>query len=124
MIREILVVFLCASTLAAQDRIEQARKLNAEGKQGLALALYERVLEKTPDSYDANLGAGIVLDLEGQYAKARKYLSKAIAVAPAQSKEQALTAMAISYAFTRDCKNSSKYEKEVYDARIAAQDWT
>jgi len=124
MIREILVVFLCASTLAAQDRIEQARKLNAEGKQGLALALYEEVLEKTPDSFDANLGAGVVLDLDGQYAKARKYLTKAIAVAPAQSKPRALTAMAISYAFTGVCKNSSRFEKEVFNLRVSAEEWT
>src|SRR5271168_1389966 len=91
-------LFVCASsvcvlTIAGQDQIEQARKLDAEGKQALALALYEEVLEKTPASYEANLGAGVVLDLDGQYAKARKRLSKAIAVAPAKSKSQALTAL-------------------------------
>ena len=115
---------LCAATACAQDQIQRARKLNAEGKQALALALYEEVLEKTPNSYDANLGAGVVLDLDGQYVKARKYLTKAIAVAPPESKPQALTSMAISYAFTGDCKNSSKYEQEVFDLKVSAQDWT
>ena len=123
MIRYIPVVFLCAATLTAQDQIQQARKLNAEGKQALALALYEEVLAKTPESYDANLGAGVVLDLDGQYAKARKYLTKAIAVAPEKSKPQALTAMAISYAFSGDCANSSRYEQQVLDLRVSAQDW-
>ena len=123
MIRYIPVVFLCAAALTAQDQIQQARKLNAEGKQALALALYEEVLAKTPESYDANLGAGVVLDLDGQYAKARKYLTKAIAVAPEKSKPQALTAMAISYAFSGDCANSSRYEQQVLDLRVSAQDW-
>jgi tetratricopeptide (TPR) repeat protein len=122
-VRGLVAAVVLLATAAGQDEILQARKLSADGKQGLALALYESVLEKTPDSYDANLGAGMVLDLEGQYAKARKYLRKALAVAPAQSKAQALTAMAVSYAFTRDCKDSSRYEKEVYDLRLSAQDW-
>ncbi len=127
MIRRFLLVLvcalLCAAAAAAQDQIEQARKLNAEGKQGLALTLYEEVLEKTPDSFEANLGAGVVLDLDGHYAKARKYLTKAIAVAPAQSKSRALTAIAISYAFTRDCRDSSRFEKEVYDRQVSAGAW-
>ena len=122
--RRLLTALVLLATAAGQDDIQQARKLISEGKLELALALYESVLEKTRDSYDANLGAGMVLDLDGQYSKARKYLSKAIAVAPAQSRARALTAMAISYAFTRDCKDSSKYEKEVYDLWVSAQDWT
>jgi len=123
-VRRLLTALVLLATAAGQDDIQQARKLISEGKLELALALYESVLEKTRDSYDANLGAGMVLDLDGQYSKARKYLSKAIAVAPAQSRARALTAMAISYAFTRDCKDSSKYEKEVYDLWVSAQDWT
>jgi tetratricopeptide (TPR) repeat protein len=123
-VRCLLIALVLLATAAGQDDIQQARKLISEGKLELALALYEGVLDKTPASYDANLGAGVVLDLNGQYSKARKYLSKAIAVAPAQSKAQALTAIAISYAFTRDCKDSSKYEREVYDLWVLAQDWT
>ena len=122
--RCLLTALVLLATAAGQDDIQQARKLISEGKLELALALYESVLEKTPASYDANLGAGVVLDLDGQYAKARKHLSKAIAVAQGQSKAQALTTIAISYAFTHDCKDSSKYEKEVYDLWVSARDWT
>jgi tetratricopeptide (TPR) repeat protein len=108
---------LCSIPALAQDQIQQARKLTAAGKPELALALYEEVLQKTPDSYEANLGAGMLLDLDGQYGKARKHLTKAIDVAAAQDKQPALRALAISYAFTGDCKNASKYEGQVFNAQ-------
>jgi tetratricopeptide (TPR) repeat protein len=30
--------------------------------------------------------------------------------------------MAVSYAFSRDCKNASKFERELYDLHLASQD--
>jgi tetratricopeptide (TPR) repeat protein len=119
------LVFLtvaCSQAAAAQDDLQQARKLRAQGKLELALAFYESVIEKNKNSFEGNLGAGEVLDLNGDYRKARKYLTKAIAVAPVQSKAQALNAIAVSYAFSRDCRSASKYERQLYDLRMASQD--
>src|SRR5438128_6575687 len=45
--------------------IKEARKLNTEGKQDEALALYRDALRRAPDSFDAHLGAGVALDLKG-----------------------------------------------------------
>src|SRR5881398_2672308 len=89
-----------ASTSAPSNPLElvkQARKLNSEGKQDAALALYRDALERSPDLFDAHLGAGIVLDLQGNYREARQHFARAIELAPDGSRNQALTAMAVSY---------------------------
>lgn len=129
--RRILIVLLLACAAWAQqpgaptapDLVKQGQKLNSEGKQDEALALYRRALAITPKLYEAHLESGIALDLKGDYAEARKHFAKAIEVAPADAKQQALRAMAFSYAFEGKADESAKYEKPVFDARLAAGDF-
>ena len=59
------------------DMVKQARKLNGEGKQDEALALYRKALASSPNLFDAHLGAGIALDLEGKYGEARQEFQQA-----------------------------------------------
>ena len=84
---------------SAADLIQQGEKLSREGKQDEALALYQKALDKSPGLYDAHFEMGIALDLKGEYAAARDQFTQAIELAPADSKPQALRAMAVSYAF-------------------------
>lgn len=107
-----------------KELVKQGRKLNNEGKQDEALALYRQALQASPDLYDAHLAAGIALDLKGQYGEARQHLMKAIEVAPAESKAQALRTMAMSYAFERKAKEAANFEQRVFDAQMAKQDFT
>jgi len=81
---------------AALDFVKQGEKLNSEGKQDNALALYRQAREMSPNLYEAHLASGIALDLKGNYAEARQFLAKAIDLAPADAKQQALRAMAMS----------------------------
>ena len=106
-----------ASTSEAADLVKQARQLNSEGKQSEAVALYKKAISiaSGKDLYDALLGAGSALDLKGQYDDARKYLAKAIEVAPPDSKVQALKAMAFSYAFERKPREAAKYEQDAFN---------
>ena len=78
------LLLLCVTALAQSndDLIKQARKLNNEGHRDQALALYTQVLQADPSSYQAHLGAGAALDLDGKYDDARKHFAKAIEVAP------------------------------------------
>src|SRR5713101_4883398 len=89
------------------ELVKQARKLNLEGKQQEALTLYRQALDRAPDSFDAHIGAGVALDLLGEYKQARQHFAKAIQVSPDATRNQALTAMAVSYAFERDSKSAS-----------------
>ena len=107
---------------AAQALLKQGQKLNSEGKQDEALKLYQQVLEKSPNSYEAHLESGVALDLKGDYAAAREHL-KAIDVAPADQKNRALRVMAFSYAFESNAAEAEKYEKQVFDALMAKSDF-
>ncbi len=111
------------SAPAALDLVKQGQKLNGEGKQDDALALYHQALALSPNLYEAHLASGIALDLKGDYAAARDQLAKAIEVAPADSKQQALRAMAVSYAFEAKANEAAKFEQQVFDARMFAHDF-
>ncbi len=107
----------------AKELVKQGRQLKNEGKQDEALALYRQALQKSPDLYEAHLSAGIALDLKGEYESARQHFFKAIEVAPAESKAQALRTMAMSYAFEGKAKEAARFEQRVFDQQIAKQDW-
>lgn len=102
------------------ELVKEGRKLNAAGKQEEALGLYARALEANPNLFDAHLAAGIALDLKGDYAKAREHLERAIALAPAEAKGQALSAMAVSYAFEARAADAARYFQQQFDAQIKA----
>ena len=91
-----------AKTDDALELVKQGQKLNSEGKQDEALALYDRALQLSPNLFQADLAAGMALDLQGKYQQARQHLAKAIDEAPPASKVQALRTMAVSYAFERN----------------------
>ena len=107
---------------SASDLVQRGEKLSRDGKQDEALAVYRQVLDKSPDNYQANLESGAALDLKGEYAKAQEHLTKAVEVAPADSKEQALRALAFSYAFQGDAFKAAEPEMQVFNARLAKGD--
>jgi len=108
----------------AADLLGQGRQKLTEGKQDEALAIYKQAVESFPKSVQANNQTGILLDLMGQYAEARKYFGKSIEIAATpQAKGQAQRAMAMSYAFEGDCKNAAKYEGPLYEQYLSAKDY-
>ena len=113
-----------ASSGAAADLVKQGEKLNSEGKQDEALALYKKALAESPTLYEAHLDSGIALDLKGNYAEARVHFTHALSLATPESKQQALRAMAMSYAFEGNADEAAKYEQQVFDQRLAKNDFT
>jgi tetratricopeptide (TPR) repeat protein len=135
MVRRILSVFFLAAIAWTQqqpsasggspaDLVKQGEKLNEEGNQDEALALYSKALQQSPGLYEAHLDAGIALDLKGDYAPAREHFTKAVEIAAPDSKQQALRAMAMSYAFEGNAAEAAKLEQQVFDARVAKPDFT
>ena len=108
---------------SAADLMQRGGKLSRDGKQDEAIALYKQALEKTPDFYPAHLEMGVALDLKGEYAKAQEQLTKAVEVAPADSKEQALRALAFSYVFQGDAFKAAEPEMQVFNARLTKGDF-
>ncbi len=133
--KHILIALLLAAAALAQstppapadpalDLVKQGRKLNSEGKQDEALALYRKAIQMSPHLVEAYLGAGAVLDLQGKYGAARAEFAKAIELAPAANKIQALRTMAVSYAFEDKAADAAHYEQQAFDSQVAAQNFT
>ncbi len=122
----LLATFFLIGTVAAQpadplELVKQARKLNSEGKQDAAIAMYQDALQRSPDLFDAHYGLGIALDLAGRFGDARQHFAKAIEIAPEEGKNQAITAMAVSYAFAGDAKGSSTFYRQLFDRQMASE---
>ena len=107
---------------SAAALVQQGQKLSRDGKLDDALALYRQALAKSPDLFEAHLAEGMLLDLKGDYTEAHEHLAKAIEVAPADSKGQALRAMAVSYAFEENTFKAAEFELQVFNARLAKND--
>jgi tetratricopeptide (TPR) repeat protein len=105
-------------------QIKQAQQLNSQGKYEEALAVLDQVLAVSPQDYEANLMSGIVLDMQGDFGKARGYLEKAVELAPPDRQVQALRTMAVSYAFQCDLPQVAKYEQLAFDAQMKDQKFT
>ena len=117
------VVVLPSAALAqtaAATVTDQAEKLLSSGKRSEALALYRQAVKQDPASFDAQIGIGRLLDLEGQYAEARQHLQKAIEIAPEADRNSALSTMAQSYAFEGKAADAAKYYQQVFDNQIKA----
>lgn len=107
----------------AADLLKQGQQMMREGKHAEALSVFRQAIAASPNSYQANSQAGVVLDLLGQYAEARKYLAKAIEVTTTdQDKTRALRSMAMSYAFESNCQGATKYASQAFDIFQAAKD--
>jgi tetratricopeptide (TPR) repeat protein len=101
----------------------QSAQLQREGKMDAALDVLKKELQAHPDSVDANNRAGLLLDLMGKGPEARQYFQKAIDAAPnAATKASMQRAMAMSYAFSGDCKNTAKYEDMVFEYWVTQED--
>ena len=103
------------------ELVKEARKLTQAGKHDEALALYDKAIKLDPKSFDAHLGAGIVLDLKGDYVRARPLLQKAIDGAPQGALPQALSAMAVSYAFEAKAAEAAQFYQRQFDLQMAAK---
>src|SRR5512146_2000250 len=108
----VLAAGLLAQSSSPQDLVKQGEKLSREGQQDQALALYRQAMQASPNLYEAHLGAGAALDLEGQYLQARREFAKAIDLAPPQSKAQAFRAMAISYPYQPEANKAAKNKEQ------------
>lgn len=105
----------------ADPLVREGQQLLRSGQHEQALAQFKKAIAEKPDSFAAHLQSGIVLDLMGRYNEARQSIQKAIDLAPTpENKVSATRAMAMSYAFERNCAGATKYEAPLYDEYVKA----
>lgn len=104
--------------------VREGQQLVRNGQYEAALEQFRKAIAATPNSFAAHLQSGIVLDLMGRYAEARQFIQKAIDRAPTpENGVSARRAMAMSYAFERDCAGATKYEAPLYDEYLKKPDY-
>jgi tetratricopeptide (TPR) repeat protein len=122
-----LLTPLTAQAPAQQEQpefVKEALQLAHDGKVQEALDVYLRELKSSPGSLPANLGAGGILDWMGKGKEARKHFAKGIETADTpEHKAMAQRAMAISYAFERNCGKAIEYEQHVFDFHVSTKNF-
>lgn len=121
-------LFAANALAAAPDvakLIQQGRQLSTEGEQSAALAQFQEAVKQSPGSFEAHRGMATTLDLLGRYGEAQRHVRKMIGLAPdADAKTQAARTMVVSYTFERKAADAAKYEKQIFDSHLAAQNYT
>jgi tetratricopeptide (TPR) repeat protein len=113
-----------AAPQAADAQVKEARKLIDSGSVDEAVNLLKTALSTAPDSFDAHVELGRALDLQGEHRAAREHFERAIKLASGDTRDQALTAMAISFAFEAKANEAARYYQRVFDAQMQANNRT
>ena len=126
----VIATLLLAASLSAQPpaggrgAANPGMQLVRQGKLSEALEYYQQELQKSPDSAQANNSAGIVLDLMGRTADARRYFARGIELAGTpQARAGVQRNLAMSYAFDGDCAGTTKAAQPVIDYYASTKDF-
>ena len=104
--------------------VQQARRLTSQGKLDDAWSEAQKAMQADAKNSDAHQAAGVILDLQGKYADARKHLQEAIdTAANDREKASARRSLAVSYFFERNAKGAEEAEKPLIDEDMAKQDY-
>jgi tetratricopeptide (TPR) repeat protein len=109
--------------VAQPNLVREARRLDQQGKEADAIALFQRALDADPGSFDAHYGIARSLDLVDRYDEARQHFKRALELAPEAQREQTLRMLGISYAFTGAVNEAASYFQQVFDRRLAVNNF-
>jgi tetratricopeptide (TPR) repeat protein len=108
-----------AQTVA--ERVKEATRLEFdEGKRDAAAAIYRELLKTDAGNFDALIGMGRILTLDGDYAAGRQHLEKAIAAASDTQRSPALSSLAIAWVFAGNGAEAAKRYEQVYASQLKA----
>ena len=105
-----------------KESLAQAQKLMQTGDVAGAVTLFQSTVKAAPQSPDAHLALGRALDLNGDHKTARRHLEQAISLATDATRNQALSAMGVSWAFESKPDDAARYYQRVFDAQTQAED--
>ena len=110
--------------MSAQDAAERLKTANRlelnDGNRSEAAAIYREVLAANAASFEAHLGLGRILILDGKVAEGRQHLDKALAAASDSQRNSALSTLAISYVFEGNGATAATLYQQVFDSQLKA----
>lgn len=105
----------------AAERMKEASRLEFdEGKRDAAAAIYREVLKTDANNFDALIGMGRILTVDGDYAAGRQHFEKAIAAASDTQRTPALSSLAIAWVFAGNGAEAAKQYEQVYASQLKA----
>ena len=105
----------------AAERTKEATRLEFdEGKRDAAAAIYREVLKSEGNNFDALIGMGRILTIDGDYAAGRQHFEKAIAAASDTQRSAALSSLAIAWVFAGNGAEAAKQYEQVYASQLKA----
>jgi Flp pilus assembly protein TadD len=105
-----------------KESLTQAQKLMQSGDLAGATTMLQAAVKAAPQSPDAHLALGRALDLNGDHKTARRHLEQAVSLATDANRNQALAALAVSWAFESKADEAARYYQRVFDAQMQAKD--
>ena len=105
-----------------KENLTQAQKLMQSGDVAGAVTLLQAAVKSAPQSSEAHLALGRALDLNGDHKTARRHLEQAISLATDATRNQALAAMGVSWAFESKADEAARYYQRIFDAQTQAKD--
>ena len=105
-----------------KQNLTLAQKMIQSGDVAGAVTFLEKVVAGAPQSPEAHLALGRALDLDGRHKAARPHLEQAISLSTDATRNQALAAMGVSWAFEGKADEAARYYQRVFDAQVQAND--
>jgi tetratricopeptide (TPR) repeat protein len=103
------------------ERLKIATRLEFDdGNRAEAAAIYREVLAKSPEHFEAHLGIGRILIVDGGIAEGRRHLERALAAASDTQRNPALSTLAISYVFEGNGAAAARLYEQVFDSQLKA----
>lgn len=107
---------------AADALVKEGQTLLQHGDVDTAVRRFKAAAEANPQLYVAHYELGRALDLQEHYGPARAELQHALELAPERAKNDALAAIAISFAFDSKADEAARYYQRIFDAQMQAND--
>ena len=125
MMRHLLIVaiVMMPAVFAQEDPaaiVKEGQKLESGGKRAEALDKYQAALKLNPKQFDAHLGIGRVMVVEGKVAEGRGHIQQAVAMAPENGINPSLSSLAVAWMFDGNMGEAAKAYQKVFDRQVQA----
>lgn len=105
-----------------KQNLTLAQKMIQSGDVAGAVTFLEKIVSGAPQSAEAHLALGRALDLHGDHKTARRHLEQAISLSTDATRNAALAAMGVSWAFESKAGEAARYYQRIFDAQVQARD--